>query len=207
MPPLVWLEGLLLTVHTQLERWPVNVYQCSVTALHSELVMNCMQQYGMGFVWGILPLKATLLCNILTAVYDEKSLVTSKILANTEQMLAVCSALVLASNPWRSASSLSKEEAQQKAFDFKLRLLEYYFHLHPLGLPPPGPHLLQPAQHSPSFTMQCMISRLHLDSSMIAATHLLPKTLFAVSFKFCMCSYDVNQMHMWRMRLPNLIIF
>ncbi len=158
--------------------------------------MNCMQQFGMGFVWGILPLKATLLCNFLTAVHSEKRLKISKILANTEHMLAVCSALMLASNPWRSASSLSKEEAQQKAFDFKLRLLEYYFHLHPPGLPPPGAHLLQPVQNLPSFTMQCMISRLHLDSKMIAATHLLPKTSFAVSFSFCMRSYSVSQMRM-----------
>ena len=158
--------------------------------------MNCMQQYGMGSVWGILPLVATLLCNILTAVHDDKSLMISKMLANTEQMRALLPAMALASNPFQSASSLSKEEAQQKAFDFKLRLLEYYFHLHPLGLPPPGLHFLQPAQHWPSFTMQCMISKLHLDSSMTAATHLLPKTSSTVSFKFCMCSYDVNQMHM-----------
>ena len=154
-----------------------------------------MQQRGMGSVWSILLLVATLLCNILTAVHDEKSLMISKILADNEQIQLVCSAIMLASNPWRFGSSISKEEAQQQAFGFKLRLLKYYFHLHPPGLPPPGPHLLQAAQHLPTLTMQCMISRLHLDDSMIAATHLLPKTSYAVSFKFCMCSYDVNQMH------------
>ena len=33
--------------------------------------MNCIQQHGMGSVWGILPLKAKLLCDFLTAVHSE----------------------------------------------------------------------------------------------------------------------------------------
>lgn len=77
---------------------------------------------------------------------------TEQMLSNNEQMLLVCSALVLASNPRGSASSLSKEEVQQKAFDFKLRLLEHYFQLHPPRLSNPWATL---ASISAAFAKLC----------------------------------------------------
>ena len=111
----------------------------------------------------------------------------SRVLANTEQMMAIFPAIALASNPFQSAPSLSNHEAKQKAFDFKLRLLVYYFNVQPPGLPPPGLPIPQQVQHPPSFTMQCMISKLFLDSSIVEAAHILPKASSRVSFMWQLC--------------------
>ena len=107
-----------------------------------------------------------------------------KILANTEQMMAVFPAIALASNPFQSASSLSNEENKQKANDFKTSLLLYYFNQRPPG-PTPG-LLVQQPQHMPMFTIQCMVSQLVLDSNIVEAAHILPKASAKVSFNWLM---------------------
>jgi hypothetical protein len=106
----------------------------------------------------------------------------SRVLANTEQMMAIFPAIALASNPFQSAPSLSNHEAKLKAQDFKSRLLLYYFNQRPPG-PPPGLPVPQQAQHLPTFPMQCMVSKLLLDSSIVEAAHILPKASSRVSLK------------------------
>ena len=120
----------------------------------------------------------------LTRVLDN----TDQMLADTKQMMAILPAIVLASNPFQSASGLSNLEAKQKAFGFKLKLLVYYFNRCPPGLPPPGLPSAPQAQPLPSFTMQCMISKLSLDSSIVEAAHILPKAssrVSCVSYRVC----------------------
>jgi len=103
-------------------------------------------------------------------------------LADTKQMMAILPAILLVSNPFQSASALSNLEAKQMAFGFKLKLLVYYFNRRPPGLPPPGLPSPPTAQPLPSFTMQCMISKLSLDSSIVEAAHILPNSSSRVSF-------------------------
>ena len=120
----------------------------------------------------------------LTRVLDN----TDQMMADTKQMMAILPAIVLASNPFQSASGLSNLEAKQKAFGFKLKLLVYYFDRRPPGLPPPGLPSPPHAQPLPSFTMQCMISKLSLDSSIVEAAHILPKAssrVSCVSYRVC----------------------
>ncbi len=107
---------------------------------------------------------------------------TDQMLADTKQMMAILSAILLVCNTFQSASGLSNLEAKQKAFDFKLKLLVYYFNQRPPGLPPPGLPSPPHAQPLPSFTMQCMISKLSLDSSIVEAAHILPTASSRVSF-------------------------
>ena len=90
---------------------------------------------------------------------------------NSEQLTAILSALTLLSNPFQSASSLSSEEAQLQASDFKSRLFKYYF----LPQPPPGLQLLSSQAHLPVNKMTCMVSKLMLSRDMIVAAHILPK--------------------------------
>jgi len=59
----------------------------------------------------------------LTRVLDN----TDQMMAVTKQMMAILPAILLVSNPFQSASGPSNLEAKQKAFDFKLKLLVYYF--------------------------------------------------------------------------------
>ncbi|KAL0031533.1 hypothetical protein WJX77_005731 [Trebouxia sp. C0004] len=69
-----------------------------------------------------------------TAHEDEK---LNVIFENSKQMMAILPTIVIAFNPFQSGSSLSNLEARQKALDFKLRLLVYYFNQSPPGRPPP----------------------------------------------------------------------
>ncbi len=125
----------------------------------------------------------------LNAAHEDDRL--NRVLDNTDQMMAILPAIVLAYNPFQSASGLSNLEAKQKAFDFKLKLLVYYFNRRPLGLPPPGLPSPPQAQPLPSFTMQCMISKLSLDSSIVVAAHILPRASSRVSFvSYLVCATE-----------------
>ena len=96
--------------------------------------------------------------------------------------MAILPTIVMASNPFQSGSSLSNLEARQKALDFKLRLLVYYFNQSPPGRRPPGLPVSQDIQPLQGFTMQCMVSKLSLDSNIVTAAHILPKASSRVSF-------------------------
>lgn len=94
----------------------------------------------------------------------------SKVLANTEQLKAILSALILMSNPFQSESSLTSEEAQLQASDFKSRLLKYYFS----PLPPPGLRQLPSQAYGAVSKMTCMVSKLVLSSNLVEASQILP---------------------------------
>lgn len=96
---------------------------------------------------------------------------TDQVLANTDQMVAALPALMVVSDPFQSKSSLSNADNRTTAYDFKSRLLLYYFNQHYPRLPP-GLAQGQPLQ---SFRMQCMISKLWLDSKIVEAAHIVPK--------------------------------
>ena len=95
----------------------------------------------------------------------------NRVLANTDKMVAALPALMVASDPFQSVSSLSNAEGKTTAYVFKPRLLLYYFNQHCLRLPPG----LAQGQPLPRFPMQCMISKLWLDSKIVAASHIVPK--------------------------------
>ena len=95
----------------------------------------------------------------------------NRVLANTDKMVAALPALMVASDPFQSVSSLSNVESRTTAYDFKSRLFLYYFNQHCPRLPPG----LAQGQPLPSFYMQCMISKLRLDSKIVAAAHIVPK--------------------------------
>ena len=96
----------------------------------------------------------------------------NRVLANTDKMVAALPALMVASDPFQSVSSLSNAESRTTAYDFKSRLLLYYFNQHCPRLPPG----LAQDQPLPSFPpMQCMISKLLLDSNIVVAAHIVPK--------------------------------
>jgi len=95
----------------------------------------------------------------------------NRVLANIEQMVAALPALMAASDPFQSVSSLSNAQSKMTAYDFKSRLLLYYFNQHCPRLPPG----LAQGQPLPSFRMQCMISKLRLDSKIVQAAHIVPK--------------------------------
>ena len=96
----------------------------------------------------------------------------NRVLANTNQLVAVLPALLVVSDPFQSVSSVSNAEAKKTAYDFKSRLLLYYFNQHRPRLPP---GLAAQNQPLPSFRMQCMISQLWLDSNIVEAAHIVPK--------------------------------
>ena len=108
--------------------------------------------------------------------------VLSKVLTTLIEFKALLPALMMMSNPFQSASSLTSKQAEAQASDFKARLLHYYFSI----LPPPGLQLPQPQAHQ---KWHCMVSRLHLNSKLIEAAHILPKasaqarTLLALTLK------------------------
>lgn len=104
----------------------------------------------------------------ITGDQDDK---LSKVLANTEQLKAILSALILMSNPFQSESSLTSEEAQLQASDFKSRLLKYYFS----PLPPPGLRQLPSQAYGAVSKMTCMVSKLVLSSNLVEASQILPK--------------------------------
>ena len=95
----------------------------------------------------------------------------NRVLANTDKMVAALPALMVASDPFQSVSSLSNAEGRTTAYDFKSRLLLYYFN----QLCPKLPPGLAEGQPLPSFRMQCMISKLWLDSKIVEAAHIVPK--------------------------------
>ncbi|KAL0031021.1 hypothetical protein WJX79_010178 [Trebouxia sp. C0005] len=88
---------------------------------------------------------------------------------NIDKMVAVLPALLVASDPFQSVSSFSNAEAKEIAYDFKLRLLIYYFNQHRPRLPPG----LAQGEPLPSFNMQCMISKLWLERNIIEAAHIV----------------------------------
>lgn len=97
---------------------------------------------------------------------------SNRVLANTDKMVAALPALMVASDPFQSVSSLSNAESRTTAYDFKSQLLWYYFKKHCPRLPPG----LAQDQPLPSFPpMQCMISKLLLDSKIVVAAHIVPK--------------------------------
>lgn len=106
----------------------------------------------------------------------------SKVLTTLVELKALLPALMMMSNPFQSAVSLTSKQAEAQASDFKARLLHYYFSIPP----PPGLQLPQPQAHQ---KLQCMVSRLHLESKLIEAAHILPKasaqarTLLALTSK------------------------
>ena len=110
----------------------------------------------------------------ITGDEDDK---LSKVLANTEQLKAILPALTLVANPFHSASSLTSQEAEVQASDFKLRVFKYYF------LPPPPPGLQQLPSHAyvPGGKMTCMVSKLRLSSNLVEAANILPKAQVKIS--------------------------
>lgn len=121
----------------------------------------------------------TCLLSLSAAREDEK---LNVIFENSKQMMAILPTIVMASNPFQSGSSLSNLEARQKALDFKLRLLVYYFNQSPPGRRPPGLPVSQDIRPLQGFTMQCMVSKLSLDSNIVTAAYILPKASSRVSF-------------------------
>ncbi|DBA90106.1 TPA: hypothetical protein ACH3X1_003424 [Trebouxia sp. C0004] len=94
--------------------------------------------------------------------------VLHQVLNTMDELKALLPSLMMMSNPFQSASSLSSKQAEAQASDFKARLLQYYFTLpHPPGL------LLPQAQAH--LTFQCMVSKLCLSSNLIEAAHIVPK--------------------------------
>ncbi len=120
----------------------------------------------------------------MTAADEDDRL--SRVLANTEQMVAILPAIALASNPFQSAPSLSNHGAKLKAHDFKSRLLLYHFNMRP-----PGPLPGLPGHHLPTFIMQCMVSKLLLESSIVEAAHILPKASSRVSLKWQLMQWQL----------------
>ena len=108
--------------------------------------------------------------------------VLSKVLTTLIEFKALLPSLMMMSNPFQSASSLTSKQAEAQASDFKARLLHYYFSIPP----PPGLQLPQPQAHQ---KWHCMVSRLHLNSKLIEAANILPKasaqarTLLALTSK------------------------
>ena len=68
----------------------------------------------------------------------------SKVLTTLIEFKALLPALMMMSNPFQSASSLTSKQAEAQASDFKARLLHYYF------LIPPKPGLQLPHCYIPS---------------------------------------------------------
>lgn len=130
------------------------------------------------FAYGNIVVLTCLL--FLSAAREDEKL--NMIFENTTRMMAILPTMVIASNPFQSGSSLSNLEARQKALDFKLRLLVYYFNQSPPGRPPPGLPVPQDTQPLQGFTMQCMVSKLSLDSNIVTAAHILPKASSRVRF-------------------------
>lgn len=51
----------------------------------------------------------------------------SKVLTNLVELKALLPVLMMMSNPFQLASSLTSRQAEAQASDFKTRLLQYYF--------------------------------------------------------------------------------
>lgn len=96
----------------------------------------------------------------------------NRVLAKTDKMVAALPALMLASNTFKSESSLSNAGSKTAAYNFKSRLRLDYFNQHCPRLPP-GPASGQPL---PSFPVQCIISKLWLDCKIVEAAHIVPNT-------------------------------
>ena len=94
--------------------------------------------------------------------------VLSKVLTALVELKALLPALMMMSNPFQSESSLTSQQAEAQASDFKARLLHYYFSVPPA----PGLQLPQSQAHQ---KWHCMVSRLNLKSNLIEAAHILPK--------------------------------
>ena len=58
--------------------------------------------------------------------------VLSKVLTTLVELKALAPALMMMSNPFQPASSLTSEQAEAQASDSKARLLHYYFSIPPL---------------------------------------------------------------------------
>ena len=108
--------------------------------------------------------------------------VLSKVLTTLIEFKALLPALMMISNPFQSASSLTSKQAEAQAYNFKARLLHYYFSI------PPQPGLQLP-QLQADQKCHCMVSRLPLNSKLIEAAQILPKasaqarTLLALTVK------------------------
>ncbi len=128
-------------------------------------------------------LASDFLLTIAGSFLDER---LNRVVANTDKMVAALPALLVASDPFQSVSSVSNAEGKMTAYDFKARLLLYYFN-QPCPRLPPG---LAQGQPLPSFRMQCMISKLWLDREIVVAAHIVPnssnsaRVSFALTWKF-----------------------
>lgn len=129
--------------------------------------------------------------NIAGSLLEDDRL--NRVLANTDKMVAALPALMVASDPFQSVSSLSNAEGRTTAYDFKSRLLLYYFNQHCPRLPPG----LAQGQPLPSFRMQCMISKLWLDSKIVEAAHIVPKATNSSRVSFVL-TWKLKQRDVYR---------
>lgn len=99
-------------------------------------------------------------------------------------MVAALPGLMAAANPFQSVTSASHAEGKEDARKFKCQLLQYYFRPRlPPGLSTPNQDLA--AQDLPS-KMQCMISRLTLDTNIVEAAHIVPKAKDSARVSFAL---------------------
>lgn len=95
-------------------------------------------------------------------------------------MVAAFAGLMAAVNPFQSATSASHAEGSKDAHaSFKVQLLDYYFR------PRLPPGVIAPDQDLPS-KMQCMISRLILDTNIVEAAHIVPKAKDSARVSFAL---------------------
>ena len=111
--------------------------------------------------------------------------VLHQVLNTMDELKALLPSLMMMSNPFQSASSLSSKHAEAQASDFKARLLQYYFTL------PNPPGLLLP-QAQAHLTLQCMVSKLCLSSNLIEAAHIVPKASAQVRALLAVISQPSN---------------
>ena len=126
-------------------------------------------------------------CLCFVKTFKASDDVLSQVLTNLVELKALAPAfnLMMMSNPFQSASSLTSEQAEAQASDSKARLLHYYFSIPP----PPGLQLPQQQAHQ---KWHCMVSRLHLKSKLIQAAHIVPKALAQARMLLALTSKPSN---------------